>query len=175
MPRKYFAEGACLLNGKIYQLTWQEQVCFVYDAATFKQSGSFNYATEGWGVTTDGTQLIMSDGTSTIYFRDPNNFAEIRRIKVRNGNKEIPYLNELEYINGEIWANVYTSDVIVRINPATGKVTGIINLENLLPRSLRKPQTDVLNGIAYDTEGKRIFVTGKNWPKLYEITISEKK
>ncbi len=175
MPRNLFAEGACLLNNKIYQLTWQEQRCLVYDLNSFRQTGSFGYSTEGWGLTTDGKLLIMSDGSSTLYFRDPESFAELRRVKVRNNGKEIPYLNELEYINGEIWANIYTTDLIVRINPADGKVTGVIDLQHLLPRSLHSAQTDVLNGIAYDKAGNRIFVTGKNWPKLYEITLVEKK
>ena len=175
VPRKYFAEGACVLNNKIYQLSWQEKTCFVYDVDSFKQTGSFNYNTEGWGLTTDGKQLIMSDGTSVIYFRNSDNFAEIRRITVRNGNKEVGLLNELEYINGEIWANVYTGDIIVRIDPAGGQVTGIIDMRNLLPRNLRTAQTDVLNGIAYDADTKRILVTGKNWPRVYEITLIEKK
>jgi glutamine cyclotransferase len=175
VARKFFTEGICLLNNKIYQLTWENQQCFIYDANSFKQTGYFSYNTEGWGLTTNGNELIMSDGSSTIYFRDPSSFAEIRRITVRNGKNEMNYINELEYINGEIWANVYTKDFIIRINPDNGNVTGIIHLKNLLPMNLRTARTDVLNGIAYDAQNKRIFVTGKNWPKLYEIVLVEKK
>ncbi|MDR3236358.1 MAG: glutaminyl-peptide cyclotransferase [Prevotellaceae bacterium] len=174
IPRQYFAEGACVLNNKIYVLTWQEHKCFVYDVHTFREIGTFQYPTEGWGLTTDGKQLIMSDGSEHLYIRDPNTFAEIRRITVTNNNRPLRYLNELEYINGEIWANVYTSNYIVRINPDNGKVTGVIDLANLLPRNLRTSKTDVLNGIAYDEAHKRIVVTGKNWSKMYEITLQEK-
>jgi len=175
VARKYFAEGICLLNGKIYQLTWQEQECLIYDVNTFRQTGTLRYPTEGWGLTTDGKQLIMSDGTSTIYFRDPKSFAEMRRITVRNNGKEVNYINDLEYINGEIWANVYTQDIILRINPDNGVVTGVIDMKNLLPANLRTSKTDVLNGIAYDAKNNRIFVTGKNWSRLYEIVVVEKK
>ena len=175
IPRQYFAEGACILNDKLYLLTWQEYTCFVYDARTFKQLGAFQYPTQGWGLTSNGAQLIMSDGTATLYFRHPDTFAEQRRITVRNDNKPVQYLNELEYINGEIWANVYTTNQIVRIDPNDGTVTGVIDLTNLLPRNLRTAKTDVLNGIAYDKANKRLVVTGKNWPKLYEIVVSEKK
>jgi glutamine cyclotransferase len=175
MPRQYFAEGACVLRDKLYLLTWQEHTCFVYDVLTFKQLGTFQYPTQGWGLTTDGTQLIMSDGTATIYFRHPDTFAEQRRITVRNNDKPMQYLNELEYIDGEIWANVYTTNQIVRIDPKDGAVTGVIDLANLLPRSLYTAKTDVLNGIAYDAAARRLVVTGKNWPKLYEIVVSEKK
>ena len=175
VERKYFAEGICLLNNKIYQLTWENKQCFIYDVNTFKQTSYLNYDTQGWGLATNGKELIMSDGSSTIYFRDPHSFAEIRRITVRNGKTAMNYLNELEYINGEIWANVYTKDFIVRINPENGNITGIIDLTNLLPRMLRTPKTDVLNGIAYDSKNNRIFVTGKNWPKIYEIVLVEKR
>ncbi|MDR0738119.1 MAG: glutaminyl-peptide cyclotransferase [Prevotellaceae bacterium] len=175
IPRQYFAEGSCVLHGKLYLLTWQEHTCFVYDIRTFKQLGTLQYPTQGWGLTTNGTQLIMSDGTATLYFRHPDTFAEQRRITVRNNNKPVQYLNELEYINGEIWANVYTTDQIVRIDPKDGTVLGVIDLTNLLPRNLRTAKTDVLNGIACDAATGRLIVTGKNWPKLYEIAVSEKK
>ncbi|MDR3184398.1 MAG: glutaminyl-peptide cyclotransferase [Prevotellaceae bacterium] len=175
IPHRYFAEGACVLRNRLYLLTWQEHTCFVYDARTFKQLGTFQYPTQGWGLTTNGTQLIMSDGSATLYFRHPDTFAEQRRITVRNGGKPVQYLNELEYIDGEIWANVYTTDLMLRIDPADGTVTGVVDLSNLLPRSLRTPKTDVLNGIAYDGATARLFVTGKNWPKLYEIAVEEKK
>jgi glutamine cyclotransferase len=174
IPRQYFAEGACVLHGKLYLLTWQEHTCFVYDAHSFKQLGTLQYPSQGWGLTTNGTQLIMSDGTANLYFRHPDTFAELRRITVRNDNKPVQYLNELEYINGEIWANVYTTNQIVRIDPKDGTVVGVIDLTNLLPRNLYTAKTDVLNGIACDAATNRIVVTGKNWPKLYEITVSEK-
>jgi len=175
VARKYFAEGICLFNNKIYQLTWENRQCLIYDVNTFKQTAYLNYNTEGWGLTTDGKYLIMSDGSSTIYFRDPASFMEVRRITVRNNKKEMKYLNELEYINGEIWANVYLENFIVRINPENGTIIGIIDLRNLLPANLRSSKTDVLNGIAYDAKNDRIFVTGKNWPRVYEIVIVEKK
>jgi glutamine cyclotransferase len=172
IPRQYFAEGSCVLRDKLYLLTWQEHTCFVYDARTFKQLGAFQYPTQGWGLTTNGTQLIMSDGTPTLYFRHPDTFAEQRRITVRHNNKPVQYLNELEYINGEIWANVYTTNHILRIDPKDGAVLGVVDLTNLLPRNLRTAKTDVLNGIAYDAATGRLIVTGKYWPKLYEIAVS---
>jgi glutamine cyclotransferase len=175
IPRQYFAEGACVLHGKLYLLTWQEHTCFVYDAHSFRQIGTFQYPMQGWGLTTNGTHLIMSDGSANLYFRHPDTITELRRITVRHDNKPVQYLNELEYINGEIWANVYTTNQIVRIDPQDGTVVGVIDLTNLLPRSLHTAKTDVLNGIAYDEATKRLVVTGKNWPKLYEITVREKK
>jgi glutamine cyclotransferase len=171
IPRQYFAEGSCVLHNKLYLLTWQEHTCFVYDPQTFKQLGAFQYPTQGWGLTTNGAQLIMSDGSATLYFRHPGTFAEQRRITVRNENRPVQYLNELEYIDGEIWANVYTTNQIVRIDPKDGAVVGVIDLTNLLPRNLRTAKTDVLNGIAYDAATGRLIVTGKNWPKLYEIEL----
>ena len=171
--RKYFAEGSCVFNNRIYVLTWKEQTCFVFDIANFRQIGTLYYATEGWGLNTDGKYLIMSDGSERLYFMNPDNFAEIRRITVSNNKGVVRYLNELEYINGEIWANVYNEDYIVRIDPANGNVISIVNLQGILPRNLRTATTDVMNGIAYDAENKRILVTGKNWPRLFEITVSE--
>ena len=178
LDTRFFAEGSCALNGKIYQLTWREKTCFVYDLSTFEEVGKFNYSGEGWGLTTDGKHLIMSDGSSILKFLNPENFAEVRYINVSYEGSALPFLNELEYIDGEIWANVYLQDYIVRINPANGKVTGIVLLHDLLPRTLRTSQTDVLNGIAYDADTKQIYVTGKNWLRLYEIKalpMSKKK
>ena len=169
--KKYFAEGACVLKDKIYVLTWKEHICFVYDAASFRLLGSLQYPTEGWGLTTDGVQLIMSDGSDRLYFLNPDNFAEMRRITVSNDKGNVRYLNELEYIDGEIWANVYGEEYIVRINPATGHVEGKVNLQGILPRNLRTADTDVMNGIAYDNANKRLLITGKNWPKMYEIEV----
>lgn len=169
LSKQYFGEGSCVLNNKIYCLTYMEQTVFVYDLS-FKRIGEFHYPGEGWGLTTDGTYLIMSNGSSVLYFINPENFSEVRSINVTYNGSALPMLNELEYINGEIWANVYTENHLVRIDPASGKVTGVIFLNNLLPASLRTRNTDVLNGIAYDAATSKIYVTGKNWPKLYEIT-----
>jgi glutamine cyclotransferase len=172
LPPAIFAEGACVLNDTIYQLSWQEQTCFRYDLPSLQPAGELHYRGEGWGLTTDGTHLIMSDGSSILKFLRPADFSEVRYVNVTYEGKVLPLLNELEYIEGEIWANVYTKDYIVRINPADGKVTGIVFMQNLLPAELRTPQTDVLNGIAYDAAAKKLFVTGKNWAKLYEISVT---
>jgi glutamine cyclotransferase len=147
LSKKYFGEGSCVLNNRIYWLTWMEQTVFVYDLA-LKQIGEFRYPGEGWGLTTDGTHLIMSDGSSVLRFINPENFSEIRPLHVTYNGRALPMLNELEYIRGEIWANVYMEDYIVRIDPVTGKVNGCVFLHNLLPASLRTRNTDVLNGIA---------------------------
>ena len=173
--RRYFAEGACVLNGRLYVLTWQEHECFVHDFNSWERLGSFRYAGEGWGLTTDGKQLIMSDGTSEITFRDPESFQVRRSITVTMRGQKVRYLNELEYIKGEIWANVYGTDQIVRIDPATGQVRGVVNLRGILPAQLRTAGTDVLNGIAYEPRSGAIYVTGKYWPKMYRITLVEKK
>ncbi|MBR5100626.1 MAG: glutaminyl-peptide cyclotransferase [Bacteroidales bacterium] len=172
---RYFAEGACVLNGRLYVLTWQEKECFVYDIATWERLGTLRYLGEGWGLTTDGKSLIMSDGTSTITFRDPETFVEERSISVTLRGQKVAYLNELEYIKGEIWANVYGTDQIIRIDPQTGVVRAVINLRGILPQQLRKPRTDVLNGIAWNPRSGAVYVTGKNWPKMYRITLVEKK
>ena len=173
--RRYFAEGSCVLNGRLFVLTWQEHECFVYDFKTWEKLGSFRYQGEGWGLTTDGKQLIMSNGTSEITFRDPQTFQVQRSITVTLRGQKVLYLNELEYIKGEIWANVYGNDQIVRIDPATGQVRGVINLRGILPAQLRTAGTDVLNGIAYDPRSGGIYVTGKYWPKMYRISLVEKK
>ena len=171
---RYFAEGSCIVGDKLYVLTWQEHECFVFDAATFKKLGSVRYEGEGWGLTTDGKYLIMSDGTSRLRFLDPDTFMLKKELTVTMNGKNVTYINELEYIKGEIWANLYTTDMIARIDPETGKVTGVVNCSGLLPRSLRKPSTDVLNGIAYNPSTGRLYLTGKYWPKLYRVTIKEK-
>ncbi len=169
IANQYFAEGACVLNGKIYVLTWLERKVLVYDLATFEQVGELLYPGEAWGITTDGTHLIMSDGSSFLHFMNPHTFTEVRYVNVSYNNTPLTLLNELEYIDGEIWANVYTEDYIVRINPKTGTITGVVHLNRLLPDALRSATTDVLNGIAYDTATGKLYVTGKNWPRLYEI------
>ena len=172
--RRYFAEGSCVLNGRLYILTWQEKECFVYDFKTWQKLGSHHYNGEGWGLTTDGKQLIMSNGTSEITFRDPESFQVQRTINVTLRGQKVMYLNELEFIKGEIWANVYGTDQIVRIDPATGQVRSVINLRGILPAQLRTSGTDVLNGIAADAKGN-VYVTGKYWPKMYRISLVEKK
>lgn len=172
--RRYFAEGSCVLNGRLYVLTWQEHECLVYDFHTWKKLGTHRYQGEGWGLTTDGRQLIMSNGTSEITFRDPGTFQVRRSITVTLRGQKVLYLNELEYVKGEIWANVYGNDQIVRIDPATGQVLGVINLRGILPAQLRSG-TDVLNGIAYEARSGAIYVTGKYWPKMYRISLVEKK
>jgi len=172
---RYFVEGSCVLGDKLYILTWQEKECFVYDIRSWEKLGSFRYLGEGWGLTTDGKSLIMSDGTSTITYRNPETFAPERTVTVTLRGQKVLYLNELEYIKGEIWANVYGTDQIVRIDPATGKVRSVVNLRNILPVQLRRARTDVLNGIACDSRTGAIYVTGKYWPKMYRITLVEKK
>jgi glutamine cyclotransferase len=169
LPDGLFGEGVALWEDKIIQLTWKSKTGFVYDRPTFRLLKRFFYPTEGWGLTQDGKHLIMSDGSSFLYFLDPQNFKVIRRIRVQAEGLPVAFLNELEYIKGEIYANVYLTDRIVRISPQSGRVTGWIDLQGLLPAEDRRPGVDVLNGIAYDPHGDRIFVTGKLWPKLFEI------
>ncbi|GIV05272.1 MAG: glutamine cyclotransferase [Fimbriimonadales bacterium] len=171
LPQEYFAEGITLFGDRIYQLTWQNGVCFVYNANSFRQEKQFRYYGEGWGLTNDGKYLIMSDGSETITFRDPETFAEVRKITVRAQGKPVKNLNELEYIDGEIWANIWYSDMIARIDPQTGIVKAWVDMEGLpVPN---RDSEEVLNGIAYDRQNKRIFVTGKNWSKLFEIELVE--
>lgn len=171
VPLPYFAEGLTLLNGKIYQLTWQNQVGFIYDANTLSKTGQFNYQGEGWGLTNDGQSLILSDGTNQIRFLDPGTFKVTKTIAVRDGNRTVDRLNELEYFNGEIYSNLWHSDKIAIINPQSGRVNGWIDMKGLLPAGDLSDQEAVLNGIAYDSASQRIFVTGKLWPKLFEIRI----
>lgn len=172
LDARFFGEGIAVFNNRVLQLTWRSQTAFVYDLDTFEARTQFSYQTEGWGLTHDGQTLIMSDGTSTLYFRDPFTFAETGRVAVRQGEDPVANLNELEYVNGEILANVWQRDYIVRIDPKSGQVTGIIDLRGLLSEADRGGRrVDVLNGIAYDEASDRLFVTGKLWPKLYEINL----
>lgn len=171
VPEPYFAEGIALLNNKIYQLTWEHRVGFIYDAQTFQKSGEFTYSGEGWGLTTDGRSLILSDGTNRIRFLDPDSFRATKTIAVMDGKTPVSQLNELEFVNGEIYANVWHDDRIAAIDPETGRVKSWIDLRGLL-RPGEAPGTEaVLNGIAYDPASNRLFVTGKLWPKLFEIKI----
>lgn len=168
--KRYFVEGSCVLDGKLFILTWQEKVVFVYDAATLKYEKSFSYPREGWGLTTDGKKLIASDGSSNIYFMDKD-LKVSKTIQVKHKGRPIRLLNELEYINGKIWANVYLTDMILIINPETGAVEATVDCTGLLPDKLRDKDTDVLNGIAYDERSGKIFITGKCWPRMYEILL----
>lgn len=169
--RSVFAEGSCILSGRLYVLSWQEHTCFVFNPETFEKIGSCRYNGEGWGLTTDGRSLIMSDGSDILRFRDPMTFQVRRQVSVTLNGKPLHYLNELEYIDGKVWANVYGTDAIVIIDPDSGKVTATVDCSGLLPASLRKPSTDVFNGIAYNPADGGIYVTGKYWPRLYRISI----
>jgi glutamine cyclotransferase len=171
VPDSYFAEGLAVLGGKAYQLTWQAQKGFVYDQTTFRLESEFSYTGEGWGLATDGHWLIMSDGTSTIRFLDPSTFKVQRTIQVTVQGRPVDQLNELEYIQGDIFANVWRTDYVVRIDPVNGAVTGVIDFSGLLLPADRDTNTDVLNGIAYDAANDRLFVTGKLWPKLFEVRL----
>lgn len=168
---QFFGEGLALLNGRAYQLTWQSQRGFIYDLKDFGLINTFNYTGEGWGLTHNGRSLIMSDGTPRIRFLNPETFAVERVINVTDGSMPIAQINELEYIKGEIYANIYMSERIARIDPQSGKVTAWINLTGLLSPEDRAKPIDVLNGIAYDEARDRLYVTGKLWPKLFEIKL----
>ncbi|HTP08124.1 MAG TPA: glutaminyl-peptide cyclotransferase [Anaerolineae bacterium] len=171
LDQQYFGEGVTTWQDQIIQLTWQSHVGFVYDKGTFKLLKTFNYPSEGWGLTHDDQSLIMSDGTPTIHFLDPVTLQETKRITVTDQGQPIVNLNELEYVHGEILANVWQTDRIVRISPDDGHVIGWIDLSGLLSAADRQQPVDVLNGIAYDAEHDRLFVTGKLWPKLFEIAL----
>jgi glutaminyl-peptide cyclotransferase len=169
---EFFGEGVTVMGNRVYQLTWKERTGFVYDKDTLQPLETFTISSDGWGLTHDGSRLIRSDGTSTLFFLDPTTLQETGRVDVRDGQGEpVANLNELEYINGEVYANVWLTDTIVRIDPATGKVLGRIDLTGLLPPEDRAQRVDVLNGIAYDAAEDRLFVTGKWWPKLFEIDV----
>jgi glutaminyl-peptide cyclotransferase len=167
---RYFGEGIVVWKDSLVQLTWQHGIGFVYDRDTFAPKRTFTYTGEGWGLTHDGTRIIMSDGTATLRFLDPETLTERSRLTVLEGNRPVPHLNELEYVKGEIYANVWQTDRIARISPKTGRVTGWIDLRGLLAPS-EAAGVDVLNGIAYDAEKDRLFVTGKLWPRVFEVRL----
>lgn len=171
VPRPYFAEGLAVMGDRAFQLTWQHQKGFVYDADTFRLLREFSYDGEGWGLATDGRHLILSDGTPRLRFLEPQGFAVVRTLDVTEGGRPVPHLNELEFIRGEIFANVWQTEEIARIDPATGEVRGRIDFAGLLAAHERGPETDVFNGIAYDAAADRLFVTGKCWPKLFEVRL----
>jgi glutaminyl-peptide cyclotransferase len=172
IPAQYFGEGIVDWHGHLISLTWKSQVGFVFDLATLKRQRQFSYPGEGWALTRDDKELIMSDGTPELRFLDPATLKETHRITVTLDGKALANVNELEWVKGEVYANVWQTDWIVRIDPSSGRVVGAINLAGLLKREERiAGQTDVLNGIAYDAKNDRLFVTGKNWPKLFEIRL----
>ena len=171
---QYFGEGITVLNQQIVELTWQSEIGFVYDQSTFRRLRTFNYPGEGWGLTNDGQNIYMSDGTAQIRIWDPVTLQEKRRITVRDRGEPVLNLNELEIVRGEIYANVWQTDRIARISPADGRVLGWIDLTGILSPEDRTERVDVLNGIAYDVLGNRLFVTGKLWPKLFEIKLVPK-
>jgi glutaminyl-peptide cyclotransferase len=185
LPNDSFGEGITLFDGKIYQLTWQERTCRVFDAETFKLLKELRYQGDGWGLTNDGKNLIMTDSTHVIRFLDPETFQTVRTISVfRENGKPLMNINELEYIKGEIWANIWHSEdpdilgkpnYIVRINPSDGKILGWIDLDKISPDDVERDTENTLNGIAYDEATDRIFVTGKNWKKLFEIRLKSKQ
>lgn len=171
---KYFGEGIVFLNGKVYQLTYKTKIGFVYDAKTFKKVGEFTFPSEeGWGMTTNGISLIMSDGTSNISYLDPNNFKLIKVLGVTDNNGPVASINELELINGYLYANKYQTNYILKIDTASGKVVGKLDFTTLDSEAKNKyPEAAEMNGIAYDSAAKKIYVTGKLWPNIYEVKFS---
>ncbi len=174
LPRSEFGEGIARVGDEVFQLTWHSNTAHVYDAATFEKIRDHRYTGEGWGLTTDGSKLYMSDGSATIRVLDPATFRRERAITVTLQGEILEFINELEWIEGKIWANVYTFNQIVIIDPTTGIVEGLVDMRGLLADEKRTPKTDVLNGIAWDKTTGRIWVTGKNWPEIYEIEITKR-
>ena len=175
LPPQYFAEGLAIFGSNLFQLTWLNQKCFVYDVVTLQKVNEFDYQGEGWGLTSDGQSLIMSNGTDQLRFLDPKTFAVEKVLMVTAQGKPVYRLNELEFVKGEIFANIWQTEAIIRIDPTNGKVIGIIDCRGLLPIEDRDQSTDVLNGIAYEPREDRLFITGKNWPKLFEIKLVLKR
>lgn len=171
VPEPYFAEGLALLGGRLYQLTWQENTAFVYDRASLKHVATLSYAGEGWGLATDGRWLILSDGSNVLRFLEPSTFQVVRTLSVVDGSEYVHYLNELEWVRGEIWANVWHKDQIARIDPQSGRVIAWLDLAHLAPAIRAQNPEAVPNGIAFDEQTGRVFVTGKLWPVLYEIRL----
>jgi glutamine cyclotransferase len=172
LPAEFFGEGLAVVNDSLVQLTWQNHVGFVYDKVTFDLRGNFTYSTEGWGLTYDNNHLIMSDGTSNLYFLDPTTFQKTGQVSVHDGDTSVTNINELEYVNGDVYANIWLQQKIAIINPQNGQVKGWIDLSGIYQST---DPNAVLNGIAYDSQTNRLYVTGKDWPNLYQITITPKK
>lgn len=171
LGRRHFGEGLVLVGDELIQLTWKARLGLVYDRKTLRRRETFRYTGQGWGITYDGTHLVMSDGTSELRFLDPRTYKVVGRLTVRDGDRPVEELNELEYVNGEILANVWYSDHIARIDPKTGRVLGWIDCTSLHPAGQRAQRDYVLNGIAWDAEKRRLYVTGKNWPKVFQIRV----
>lgn len=174
LQTKYFGEGITVFNDKIFQLTWLSKIGFIYQLSNFDSLAKFSYNSEGWGLTNDDSSLIMSDGSATLHYLDPLTLEQTKMIEVRATDNPVYNVNELEYIEGRIFANIWLTDWIVIIDPTNGRITGRIDMSGLLDPVDRLPNTDVLNGIAYDPDQKRLFVTGKRWPKVFEIELVPK-
>jgi len=175
MSSEYFGEGITICQNRLIQLTWQSHTGFIYDTQSFRLLGTFSYPTEGWGITCDGKNLIMSDGTSILRFLDPRKFTIVKKIKVRDRGKDVPHINELEYVKGEIYANIWDTGYIARISQQTGEVLGWIDFRGLYQFVSKGIKVDVMNGIAYDSKNDRLFVTGKLWPNIFEIRVETSK
>lgn len=175
LPEYYFGEGITLTHDSIFQLTWREGKGLIYDKEGFYLNDEFIYPGEGWGLAYDGHNLIMTNGSAELQFMDPTSFIINKRLTVTENDRPVPFLNELEYVDGQLFANVWKTDRILRIDPQTGKVTGMLDLSELLPPEDRTATTDVLNGIAYDSSNDTFLITGKNWPKLFILKIEEEK
>lgn len=173
LGQRYFGEGIELVDDRIYQLTWRSHMVFVYDRDSFEQLQTFYNPTEGWGLTYDGESLILSDGSAILRFLDPASFSELHQVEVTLDGRPVANLNELEYIDGEVWANVWQTDFILRIDPADGTVNSIVDLTGLSAQTRLGSNEAVLNGIAWDAEGERLLVTGKHWANLFEIELVE--
>lgn len=171
LEARYFGEGIVAWKDRLLEITWQDGLGFIYDLKTFEPKSTFTYRGEGWGLTHDGVRIIMSDGTADLRFLDPETLKETGRVRVTDGGGEVFNINEIEWVEGEVWANIWQTDWIARIDPKTGKVKAWVDLTGLLPAADRTGAEDVLNGIAYDAKGKRVLVTGKLWPKLFEIRV----
>lgn len=172
LPNEIFGEGATAVNGKIISISWQAGTGFIHDLKSFQKIGTFSYQGEGWGLTYDGQQLILSDGTDRLRFLDPTTFRQTGALNITLGGKKVFNINELEWVEGEIWANIWQEDVIIRINPKTGAITGLIDVSSLFPKTQRgEPYNDVPNGIAWDPQTKRLLLTGKRWPQIFEVTL----
>ncbi len=175
LPPQYFGEGIVDWGPNLYEWTWKSHICFVYDRFSFRPIKQFTYAVEGWGMTRTAKEIITSDGSSTLRFRDPATFTVTRSTVVRDGAQRVEQLNELEYVKGEIYANIWHSDRIARISPRNGHVIGWIDLTGILPASEKRDSEAVLNGIAYDAQHDRLFVTGKEWPTVFQIKVAPKR